>query len=60
MLRSLIRNRKIKNVLEFGSGMSTILFDKLGLNVDSYETDRIFMDVRLPACTPHVSKIRVH
>ncbi|MFA5163825.1 MAG: hypothetical protein WC441_04910 [Patescibacteria group bacterium] len=37
-LKAFIKNNDIKNVLEFGAGKSTLMFDQLGLKVTSVET----------------------
>lgn len=38
-LKRVILDQKVKSVLEFGSGVSTLLFNNLGLKVLSIETD---------------------
>ena len=43
VLRDFLIQRKIKNVLEVGSGLSTELMDRLGINVLSYETDPVHL-----------------
>lgn len=43
-LKSFIEQNNIKNVLEFGSGKSTLMFDNLGCNVASYDTIPFFVD----------------
>ena len=43
-LKSLITSRGFHKVLEFGSGVSTLLFESLGLQVTSYETDNVYME----------------
>jgi len=40
-LRDVLRDRKIKKVVEFGAGVSTQLMDRFGIDVDSYETDEV-------------------
>lgn len=42
-LIKVINNYQVKSVLEFGSGISTILFSKMGLKVLSMETDDAYM-----------------
>ncbi len=42
-LKALIIDHEITSVLEFGSGISTILFNNLGLDVISYETDPVYL-----------------
>jgi len=44
MLRDILIQKKIKNVIEIGAGVSTELLDRLGIHVLSYETDPIFME----------------
>ncbi len=39
VLERVVKERKVKKVVEFGSGVSTQLFDKLGIQVESYETN---------------------
>jgi len=43
-IEQFIDDHKIKSILEFGSGMSTICFLRKGLRVDSYETNIKWMD----------------
>ena len=43
LLQRLVRQYNVKTVLEFGSGLSTILFDRLNLIVTSFETDAEYM-----------------
>jgi len=43
-IEQFIDDHKIKSILEFGSGMSTICFLRKGLRVDSYETDIKWLD----------------
>lgn len=43
-LKELIQSQRITSVLEFGSGVSTLLFENLGMKVVSYETDHNFID----------------
>ena len=45
----------IEKVLEFGSGLSTILFDKMYLKVDSYETDKDYMELVREECSNRVN-----
>jgi hypothetical protein len=42
-LKNVISSRKLTSVLEFGSGVSTLLFSNLGLKVFSLETDSEFL-----------------
>lgn len=37
-IKSIIETYQIKTVLEFGAGLSTLLFNQMGLEVDTYET----------------------
>jgi hypothetical protein len=39
-----IRQNEIKKIIEFGAGQSTELFEKMGLNVISYETQQKYID----------------
>ncbi len=39
VMKQVIIDHKVKSVLEFGIGVSTLLFQNLGLKVTSYETD---------------------
>ena len=39
VLNTLINDHKIKTVVEFGSGLSTVLMQRAGLKVTSFETD---------------------
>jgi hypothetical protein len=48
-LRLLISNR-LRRVLEFGAGISTILFDSLNLQVTSYETNKSYLEVIKSLC----------
>jgi len=43
-LKSLVEKNKIKNILEFGAGKSTLMFDNLGCNVTSYDTIPFFVN----------------
>jgi len=40
ILRDVLIRYKVQSVLEFGAGTSTVLFDRMGLKVVSYETDK--------------------
>jgi len=40
VLRDVLIERKVRSVFEFGSGTSTVLFDRMGLKVVSYETNK--------------------
>lgn len=44
-LKGIVKEYKVKSVLEFGVGFSTLLFNSLGLNVTTYETDQRFIDL---------------
>jgi len=44
VLRDALKEKKIKTVIEFGAGVSTQLMDRLGLEVDAYETDEIHLE----------------
>ena len=54
-IKEVIFDRKISSVLEFGSGVSTILFNNLGLKVLSLETDPIYMEFVRSLCPNGVS-----
>lgn len=43
LIKSYIIKHEIISVLEFGSGISTILLNNLGVDVVSYETDPIYL-----------------
>lgn len=43
-LKELIQSQRITSILEFGSGISTLLFENLGMKVTSYETDQEFLN----------------
>ena len=42
-LRGVIRRYGVRDVVEFGCGLSTVLFDGLGLRVVSYETKAVWV-----------------
>ena len=44
VVKALIIEHKVTSALEFGSGVSTILLDNMGLEVVSYETDLTYMN----------------
>jgi hypothetical protein len=43
LVKSYILAHEITSVLEFGSGISTILLNNLGVDVVSYETDPVYL-----------------
>lgn len=43
LIKDYIVKHEITSVLEFGSGISTILFNNLGVDVVSYETDPVYL-----------------
>ena len=49
-LKPLISKHKITSVLEFGSGISTLLFAYNGLSVVSYETNESYMEFVRDLC----------
>lgn len=53
-LKPLIKKHKLTSVLEFGSGVSTLLFAHNGLSVVSYETDKDYMELVRSLCEPKV------
>lgn len=54
-LEKVIVEQDIKSVLEFGSGVSTILFDNLNLKVSSFETAPKYMEFVKSLCSPKVT-----
>jgi len=44
VLRDVLKEKKIKKAVEFGSGTSTQLMDRFGIVVDSYETDEAHLE----------------
>jgi glycosyltransferase involved in cell wall biosynthesis len=44
VLRDVLKERKIKKVVEFGAGISTQLIERLGIDVTAYETDEVFRE----------------
>lgn len=50
-----VSRNKVNSVLEFGSGISTVLFDNMGLKVDSFETDKDYMKSIQEMCSDRVS-----
>ena len=52
VLSQTIHDHKVKTILEFGSGISTLLFSSLGLKIDSYETDPDYMAFVALLCYP--------
>jgi glycosyltransferase involved in cell wall biosynthesis len=56
-LRDIIYRYNVANVLEFGSGLSTLLFDKLKLNITSCETDLEYMERVKNLCSHRVNFI---
>lgn len=55
ILKAYIIKHNISSVLEFGSGVSTLLFDKLGLNILSIETNYDYMNTVRSLCSFRVS-----
>ena len=53
-LKRFINKNNIKSVIEFGSGMSTLLFNSLNLNILSLETDKSYIDFVSKLCTVKV------
>jgi hypothetical protein len=53
-LRALIEAHRLLSILEFGSGVSTLLFDNLQLKIHSYETNAEFIDFVKPHCSARV------
>jgi hypothetical protein len=54
VLSDTISKYKVKTVLEFGAGLSTILFDSLELLVDSYETSAEYLDEIRSLCSRRI------
>lgn len=53
-IKELIQSQQLKTVLEFGSGISTLLFDNLGLKVLSFETNEGHLKFVKRLCSPKV------
>ena len=53
-IKKVIIEYGIKSVLEFGSGVSTLLFDNMNLRIVSYETDSNYMEFTKSLCSPNV------
>jgi len=53
-LYKVIHKYNVSSVLEFGSGISTLLFDRNQLEVDSYETDKAYMDQVKDLCSDFI------
>lgn len=53
-IRKLIESQQLKTVLEFGSGISTLLFDNLGLKVFSFETNEGHLKFVKRLCSPKI------
>ena len=53
-LKRFIFKNSVKSVIEFGSGVSTLLFDSLNLNILSFETNKVYMDFVGKLCTEKV------
>ena len=53
-IRKVIEENNIKSVLEFGSGVSTLLFSNLGLRLFSLETDLKYMSFVRDLCANKV------
>ena len=53
-LKEFILSNNIKSVIEFGSGVSTLLFDSLNLNILSIETNKPYMNLVSNLCSPKV------
>jgi hypothetical protein len=56
-IQQVIDQHSLKSVLEFGSGVSTILFDSLGISVVSYETNAEYIEFVRQLCSPKVTFI---
>ena len=54
-LTNIITHFKIQSILEFGSGLSTLLFQNLVPNVTSYETHPEFLTPYLPYFNEHLT-----
>ena len=54
-IKEIIVKRKVKSVLEFGSGVSTLLFSNMGLKVLSLETKPRYMKFVKSMCSPKVA-----
>lgn len=56
-IKETIISNKLASTIEFGSGVSTILFDTLGIEVTSYETDLKFLRFVSTLCSIEVKFI---
>jgi len=54
MLSKAISERNVKTVLEFGSGLSTLLMDNLRLSIDSYDSEKSYIDKVKALCSESV------
>ena len=52
-IKAVIREYKIKSVLEFGSGLSTLLFNDAGLKIITFETNQGWID-KLKSINPKI------
>ena len=57
-IKEVIQSNNLNSIIEFGSGISTILFDNLGLHIVSYETSGKFISFVKPLCSPKVKFIK--
>ena len=57
VIRPIIIENEVSSVLEFGCGLSTLLFDSLGLKVTSYDTEQRFIDFVKQHCSSNVELI---
>lgn len=56
-IKKAIDEYKPKNILEFGAGVSTLLFSNLGLNLTSLETDEAYLNFVKGLCPNKVNYI---
>ena len=54
-ISKVIKSHEVKTVIEFGSGVSTMLFDNRGITVLSLETDPKYMALVRQMCSPNVT-----
>lgn len=53
-LKDLILSKGVKTILEFGSGVSTLLLDQLNIKIHSVETDRSYMRTVQSLCSSNI------
>lgn len=53
-IEKIVLDNKVETVLEFGAGISSLLFSDLGLKVTSFETDEKYLDFVRNLCANEV------